>query len=80
MITFKIDHLTLENQLISSDADIYDGRDNDDYYHDNDGGDNDASNGDDVDSLIFPGANVLSGKPAGAAVVFNLGNDQGDLY
>ena len=77
MITFKIDQLTVENHWISSDADIYDGRDN--YYHDDDG-DNDASNGDDVDSLIFPGANVLSGKPAGAAVVFNLGNGQGDLY
>ena len=75
MITFKIDQPTVENQWISSDADIYDGRDNDDYYHDDD-----ASNGDDVDSLIFPGANVLSGKPAGAAVVVNLGNDQGDLY
>ena len=79
MITFKIDQLTVENQWISSDADIYDGRDNDDYYHDDDG-DNDASNGDDVDSLIFPGANVLSGKPAGAAVVFNLGNGQRDHY
>ena len=79
MITFKIDQPTVENQWISSDADIYDGRDNDDYYHDDDD-DDDASNGDDVDSLIFPGANVLSGKPAGAAVVFNLGNGQGDLY
>ena len=79
MITFKIDQLTVENHWISSDADIYDGRDNDDCYHDDDD-DNDASDGDDVDSLIFPGANVLSGKPAGAAVVFNLGNDQGDLY
>ena len=79
MITFKIDQPTVENQWISSDADIYDGRDNDDYYHDDDDG-NDGSNGDDVDSLIFPGTNVLSGKPAGAAVVFNLGNDQGDLF
>ena len=48
------------------DADDDDGDDNDDHDDDNidDDDANDDDNDDENDSLIFPRANVLTGKPA----------------